>query len=129
MIFKKHNFNTRGIGIISTQKIPKNFFVGNYFTKSEPITTQSRFIYNGWIETNPLGRFLNHNRNPNCNLTLNGDIIEIYANTEIREFEELTINYMDVVNLISLPESLIERYSIVDYDYIDEVINRKITIL
>lgn len=129
MIFEKYNFSSRGIGIISTQKISNNFFIGDYFTKSHPVTTQSRFIYDGWIETNPLGRFLNHNRNPNCTLKLCKNVIEIYTNREIGEFEELTINYLDVINLISLPKSLIERYSIIDYDYVDEVINKKTSIL
>lgn len=121
-MFKRYKFNSRGIGIISSKVIPFNTLVGNYFTKSEPITIESRFIYNGWVETNPLGRYLNHNRNPNCNLILNKDSIEIYTNREISVFEELTINYMNVVNLIELPESLIDRYSIIDYDYIEEEI-------
>lgn len=121
-MFKRYKFNSRGIGIISSKVIPFNILVGNYFTKSEPITIESRFIYNGWVETNPLGRYLNHNRNPNCNLILNKDSIEIYTNREISVFEELTINYMNVVDLIELPESLIDRYSIIDYDYIEEEI-------
>jgi hypothetical protein len=121
-MFKRYKFNSRGIGIISSKIIPFNTLVGNYFTKSEPITIESRFIYNGWVETNPLGRYLNHNRNPNCNLILNKDSIEIYTNREISVFEELTINYMNVVDLIELPESLIDRYSIIDYDYIEEEI-------
>jgi len=121
-MFKRYKFNSRGIGIISSKVIPFNTLIGNYFTKSEPITIESRFIYNGWVETNPLGRYLNHNRNPNCNLILNKDSIEIYTNKEISVFEELTINYMNVVDLIELPESLIDRYSIIDYDYIEEEI-------
>jgi len=121
-MFKRYKFNSRGIGIISSKVIPFNTLIGNYFTKSEPITIESRFIYNGWVETNPLGRYLNHNRNPNCNLILNKDSIEIYTNREISVFEELTINYMNVVDLIELPESLIDRYSIIDYDYIEEEI-------
>ncbi len=121
-MFKRYKFNSRGIGIISSKVIPFNTLVGNYFTKSEPITIESRFIYNGWVETNPLGRYLNHNRNPNCNLILNKDSIEIYTNKEISVFEELTINYMNVVDLIELPQSLIDRYSIIDYDYIEEEI-------
>lgn len=121
-MFKRYKFNSRGIGIISSKVIPFNTLVGNYFTKSEPITIESRFIYNGWVETNPLGRYLNHSRNPNCNLILNKDSIEIYTNKEISIFKELTINYMNVVDLIELPESLIDRYSIIDYDYIEEEI-------
>jgi hypothetical protein len=67
-MFRKYNFKSRGVGIISSKLIPSNTFIGNYFTKTETITTESRLIYEGWVETNPLGRYLNHNRISNCNL-------------------------------------------------------------
>ncbi len=119
-MFKRYKFNSRGIGIISSKVIPFNTLVGNYFTKKEPITNESRLIYEGWIETNPLGRYLNHNRTPNCNLILNNDIIEIYTNREISVFEELTVNYLDVINIIELPIRLKNKYGIYDFDYIEE---------
>jgi len=119
-MFKKYKFNSRGIGIISSRLIPFNTLVGFYFTKKEPITIESRFIYDGWIETNPLGRYLNHSRTPNCNLSIEDETICIHTNREINPFEELTVNYLDVIRLINLPEDLVKRYSIVDYDYVDE---------
>jgi hypothetical protein len=119
-MFKRYKFNSRGIGIISSKIIPFNTLVGNYFTKKEPITSESRLIYEGWVETNPLGRYLNHNRTPNCNLILNNDIIEIYTNREISVFEELTVNYLDVINIIELPIRLKNKYGIYDFDYIEE---------
>ncbi len=119
-MFKRYKFNSRGIGIISSKVIPFNTLVGNYFTKKEPITNESRLIYEGWIETNPLGRYLNHNRTPNCNLILKNDIIQIYTNREISVFEELTVNYLDVINIIELPIRLKNKYGIYDFDYIEE---------
>jgi hypothetical protein len=119
-MFKKYKFNSRGVGIISSKIIPFNTLIGNYFTKSEPITNKSRLIYEGWVETNPLGRYLNHNRNSNCNLILNKDIIEIYTNREISVFEELTVNYLDVIDIIELPIRLKNKYGIYDFDYIEE---------
>ncbi len=119
-MFKRYKFNSRGIGIISSKIIPFNTLVGNYFTKKEPITNESRLIYEGWIETNPLGRYLNHNRTPNCNLILKNDIIQIYTNREISVFEELTVNYLDVINIIELPIRLKNKYGIYDFDYIEE---------
>lgn len=121
-MFKKYKFNSRGIGIISSKIIPLNALVGNYFTKTEPITTESRLIYDGWIETNPLGRYLNHNKIPNCNLILENDIIKIYANRDINELEELTVNYMNVISLIGLPIRLTNKYGVYDFDYIEEEI-------
>lgn len=128
-MFKKHNFQTRGIGLISTKEIPKDVYIGNYFTKFEPITIESRFIYDGWIETNPLGRYLNHNRLPNCRLSLDGDTIKILTNNHIEESKELTVNYLEIIELIKLPQSLIERYSIIDYDYIEETISKKLNMI
>lgn len=119
-MFKRYKFNSRGIGIISSKIIPFNTLVGNYFTKKEPITNESRLIYEGWIETNPLGRYLNHNRTPNCNLILKNDIIQIYTNREISVFQELTVNYLDVINIIELPIRLKNKYGIYDFDYIEE---------
>ncbi len=121
-MFKTYKFNSRGIGIISSKIIPINTLIGNYFTKKEPITSESRLIYEGWIETNPLGRYLNHNRTPNCNLILNNDIIEIYTNREIYVFEELTVNYLDVIDIIKLPIRLKNKYGIYDFNYIEEEI-------
>lgn len=119
-MFKKHNFKSRGIGIISSISIPSNTFIGNYFTKSETISTESRLIYEGWVETNPLGRYLNHNRISNCDLKLDGDIIKIYTNRDINQFEELTINYLDVIQIIELPMRLTNKYGVFDFDYIEE---------
>jgi hypothetical protein len=121
-MFKRYKFNSRGVGIISSKIIPLNTLVGNYFTKKESITSESRLIYEGWIETNPLGRYLNHNRTPNCNLILTNDIIEIYTNREISVFEELTVNYLDAIDIIELPIRLKNKYGIYDFDYIEEEI-------
>ncbi len=119
-MYSLYKFKTRGIGVISNKKIDKDTFIGNYFTKNEPITNESRLIYEGWVETNPLGRYLNHSRNSNCNLILNGDIIEIYTNKEISIFEELTVNYLDVIDIIELPIRLKNKYRVFDFDYIEE---------
>jgi hypothetical protein len=125
----KYNFKTRGIGIISTLYIQPNTYIGNYFTKFETVTTESRLIYDGWVETNPFGRYLNHNRNPNCNLVFNNNRIEIYTNYDISEFTELTINYLQAIELIELPIELQNKYRISDFDYIEELVVKKISIL
>ena len=128
-MFKKHKFNSRGIGIVTTTEIVSDMYVGDYFTKFEPITFQSRLIYDGWVETNPLGRYLNHNKLSNCRLLLDGDVIRIFTNTKIQQFEELTINYFEVADLIKLPKTLIDKYSIIDYEYIEEPIINKSNLL
>jgi hypothetical protein len=37
-------------------------------------------------------------------------------------WEELTINYLDMAHLIKLPENLIKKFEIKDFDYIAEII-------
>ena len=124
-MYIKYNFKTRGVGIISSIPILKNQYIGNYLSRNETITNESRAIYNGWIETNPLGRYLNHNKNSNCIVKLDGDFIKLYSKTDINKSEELTINYLDVIKLIELPENIIKKYQIQDYEYVTEIIQVK----
>ena len=121
-MFAKYNFDSRGIGIISTQIIPKGTTIGNYFSKDEDITEEDRIIYNGWVETNPLGRYINHNRDNNCDLLLSGDTIKLVTNRDIRLHEELTVNYLHIIKAINLPDELVKKYDIKDFDYVDEII-------
>lgn len=127
-MYSLYNFKSRGTGVISTEVIPSNKLIGFYFTKNELVTSESRPIYDGWIETNPLGRYLNHNENPNLTLIKNENVIELYSNQIIPKHTELTVDYLNVVKLINLPESLILSYEIFNFDYIDEeiVVNKSI---
>lgn len=129
MIYSKYNFETRGIGIISNDIILKDTFIGNYLSKSEMVSNESRAIYDGWVETNPLGRYINHNKNFNCKLKIEGDIIQLYTICDVNKWEELTINYLDIIPLINLPENLVKKYQIKDYDYITEEIKIKNTLI
>jgi len=122
-MFGKYNFESRGIGIIATSVIPAGTTVGVYFSKNESISEETRMIYNGWIETNPLGRYMNHNRDNNCDLYLSGDVIKLVANRYIRLHQELTVNYLHIIKAINLPEDLVKKYDIRDFDYIEEIID------
>lgn len=122
MIYTFYNFKTRGIGLISKTRIPKDTCIGNYLSKNIQLTPQSRFIYNGWIETNPLGRYLNHNPNSNLILVKGDGVIEAHAKMDIDANVELTVNYMDIIKIIDLPKDLVEKYKIFDYDYVEEKI-------
>jgi hypothetical protein len=122
MLYSKYKFKTRGIGIISNTQIIKDTYIGNCASKFENITKENRIIYNEWIETNPLGRYINHNRNPSCKLILDGDTIKLYSINNIDMWEELTINYLDMARLIELPENLIKKFGIKDFEYITEII-------
>ena len=122
-MFTKYNFESRGLGIIATTEIPAQTHIGSYFTKSESVTDENRMIYDGWIETNPLGRYMNHNRDNNCDLYLSGDVIKLVTNRNVRLHEELTVNYLHIIKAINLPEELVRKYDIRDFDYVEEIIN------
>jgi hypothetical protein len=122
MIYTRYRFKTRGVGIISNTQIIKDTYIGNCASKFETITKESRIIYDGWIETTPLGRYMNHNRNPNCKVILDGDLIKVYSIINIEMWEELTINYLDMAHLLKLPENLVKKFGIIDFDYIPETI-------
>lgn len=116
----KHQFRTRGIGLITTKPIQKNSLVGNYLEKNIIVSSESRPIIDGWIETNPFGRYLNHNANPNLYFVVKKNKIEIYSKHDIKEYTELTVNYIDILKLLNIPDNLKSKFHIVDFEYIEE---------
>lgn len=117
-----YKFKSRGVGVVSTIDIPKDTFIGNYLSKDEIITSESRFIWDGWVETNPLGRYLNHNIDSNLFFVKNGRFIELYSKVKIKKNTELTVDYTQIVKMIGMPESLVLTYEIYNYDYTEEEI-------
>lgn len=127
-MFCLYKFKSRGVGVVSTIDIPKDTFVGIYLSKEEIVSSESRFIWDGWIETNPLGRYINHNVNFNLFFVKNNNCIELYSKEVIKKNTELTVDYTQIVKMIGMPESLILTYKIYNYDYIEEeiIINKNI---
>lgn len=126
---KLYNFKTRGIGVITTTSIPQDFFIGLYLKQNIPSTPICRLIHDGWVETNPLGRYINHNRKPNCYVELFDGEVKLFAKEKIDEFTELTIDYFTVVDLIKIPETVLKKLEVTDYDYIDETIDKVINLI
>jgi hypothetical protein len=60
---------------------------------------------------------VNHSSIPNCNVSLNGKDIFLISNNVIDYNEEITVNYLEVAQLINLPESKYDEYGIEDFDY------------
>ena len=118
----KYNFETRGIGILAKETIQTETYIGDYLGRNEKSEPDSKHIYNGWVETSTLGKYLNHNSNANCKLVRDGELIKVYSNKDIKEMEELTINYLTIIELLGLPEELVKRYNLIDFDYVVEKI-------
>lgn len=122
-MFTLYKFSTKGIGVVSTTVIPKGTFIGHYYSKNIIPSEKNRLLHDGWVETYPLGRFLNHNMKSNLRLILDKDVVMIYSDQIININEELTVNYLKAVNLINLPDRLIAKYGIKNFEYEEELID------
>lgn len=122
-MLKTFKFQTRGIGVITTDFIKQNSEVGIYFEKPSTSTKIVRHIYDGWFETSLLGRYVNHSNNPNCIPLFKESKIVLITTQDILPSHEITINYFDIVTLLNLPDSEITKHGIKDYQYVDENID------
>ena len=123
MSVKIFKFKTRGHGIVAVDNISKGDVIGNYFEKNHTSNEIPRYIYDGWFENPFLGRYINHNKNSNCKLSIKDDCIEVVAKTDILKNEEITVNYFDIVDILNLPESEIKKHGIEDFEYIIEEVD------
>jgi hypothetical protein len=115
--FKVVNIDTRGKGLVTEDTIFPGNPIGLYLSKNLTPIVEGRVLYDGWIESIPIGRYVNHSSIPNCNVSLNGKDIFLISNNVIDYNEEITVNYLEVAQLINLPESKYDEYGIEDFDY------------
>jgi|TARA_Y100000310_G_scaffold82028_1_gene78621 SET domain-containing protein len=74
-----------GLGLVAVDKIFKGHYLGITHIKD------NRFK-DGYIRT-PLGGFINHSNNPNCELQETNDCLELKTLKNIKPNEELTVRY------------------------------------
>ena len=74
-----------GLGLFAANDIPRDTNMGIGHVKDK------RFE-NGWIRT-PLGGFINHSNNPNCDIVESEDFLSLSTNRDISAGEELTVYY------------------------------------
>ena len=77
--------DVQGLGLFTTDKLDENLSIGISHVKD------SRFE-DGYIRT-PLGGFINHSEEPNCNRVEENDYIHIKTKKTIQCGEELTLKY------------------------------------
>lgn len=119
-MYNFYKFTTRGVGIVSTVPIVGGTLVGEYYSKNIQITPNTRHVYDGWIETSPLGRFLNHSPQSNLRLILEKNAVKAYAVEDIAPEVELTVNYIEAANTINLPNSYRVKYNFYNFTYENE---------
>ena len=76
-----------GNGIFTTDELPKNEELGISHIKNS-----SGDFHSDYIRT-PLGGFVNHSENPNCELYECGDYLKMRTTKLIKTGEELTLMY------------------------------------
>tara|TARA_R110001583_G_scaffold27965_2_gene99382 strand:- start:2 stop:295 length:294 start_codon:yes stop_codon:yes gene_type:complete len=77
--------SVEGLGLFATKPIRKSKNLGISHVSD-------KWMDNGYIRT-PLGGFINHNDTPNCKKFKEGRFLSILTITDIKEGEELTLNY------------------------------------
>ena len=108
-----------GHGIFTIEKLNKGIFVGEILLNGEqPLhfntdiesgrrvgRSANKLGYGNWRETYPLGRYVNHSYNPNCDVIEEDSSINLVTNIEILSRAELRYNYFDLAKIIKIPES------------------------
>jgi SET domain-containing protein len=77
--------SVEGLGLFAVEPIKKLINIGISHVADIHFT-------NGYIRT-PLGGFINHSSTPNCKILLEGRLMYIITNTDIKVGEELTLTY------------------------------------
>jgi hypothetical protein len=113
--------NTRGFGLVADEDIPSITKLGEYLIKDIQPEGDVVEVWDGWVETPLLGRYLNHSQDPNTFSILKGKYVYIYTKRTIRANEEITVNYLEVAELINLPTDKCEEFGIKNFEYIHEI--------
>jgi len=110
-MFKIRDTGTIGLGVFTTKKLNRGVLVGEVCLKGvKPYINAGRLIHDDWCETHPLGRYINHSSNSNCDIVQLNDVIDLVTNQFVKIEEELTMNYFDIARMINIPEELWEEY-------------------
>ena len=78
--FKVVEIQTRGKGLVTEDTIFPGYPIGIYLSKNLTPIVEGRVLYDGWIESTPIGRYVNNSNSPNCNVSLNGKDIYLISN-------------------------------------------------
>jgi SET domain-containing protein len=84
------NSDIHGLGIYATKSIDAGCKIGitHYFTKDFGVLRSE------------LGGFINHSSEPNCFILKENDMLHLYAADDIKDREELTVDYLTVPYLL-----------------------------
>ena len=115
--YKVVDIPTRGKGLIASSDIIPETNIGFYLSKELIPIIEGRVLYDGWVESIPIARYANHSNSPNSKVSLLGNNIFLISTKVIKENEEITVDYIEVAELINLPLDQYDKYGIKDFDF------------
>lgn len=91
-----------GIGLFTQQPYPAltNLGVSHVLLERHPIGDG---VVGDFIIRTPLGGFINHSVEPNCEVRFEHNLWTLHTTKKIRAGLELTINYFDCPEITSIP--------------------------
>ena len=97
--------NIEGQGVIASQAIKKDEFIGTAITDERGVRAKSGAQYDTRTR---LGQKLNHQNKENAIQKSESNALNVYAKNNISEGEEITINYINAPDYID--KSQVENY-------------------
>lgn len=116
-LFRVQDTSLIGKGLFANTGIIPETKIGLYLSKSLTPIVEGRVLYDGWIESIPIARYANHSSSPNCKVSLIGSNTFLISTTAIKENEQITVNYIEVAELIKLPLDEYDKYGIKDFAF------------
>lgn len=115
MMFNFHFDKVKGVCIVTSLNIEKGTTIGTYLLKEGRLIKDCIELVDGWIETYPLGRYLNHSTSPNLEFNYLQDSVELVANRHIEANEELTVDYSEIKKALKIPNKILSYDSILSF--------------
>lgn len=116
-MYKTSSIVHKGVGIVASKEIKEGTFLGVYFKKDIELIKDCSYVFNGWIETYPLGRYLNHSFSPNLSFEITNCEVQLYTNIAVSRETELTVDYLKLKNLLFIPDSVISKRAVDEFLY------------
>jgi hypothetical protein len=104
MSYSVQNTKYKGYGVFSDKVFLEGEIIGEYISNNE--NGIGKQLNNGMFESEVLGRYCNHDNEPNTKLVkIDNQSIFLIANETINVGDEITTNYLEVENIIGVSYS------------------------
>lgn len=114
-MYSFYNHKDKGICLITNIKLNKGTILGPYLIKHGKLIKDCVEIIDGWVESYPLGRYLNHSTKPNLQFKYTEDTISVITSSEIEAGEELTVDYIEIKDILTIPDKIISLKEIAKF--------------